>query len=930
MTKAWMMRLAGVLLIIFGLGFGLADFADAQTTRSGATSQTLSATDVQRIMEQLSPEQRQVLQQLPAGQRRALLEQYQRQFARTDAGAAIGFTEEPPDAVPDRDEESELERELRRERIMPGDTLVLRLFTNQAAFQQLPLPMQERSIEIRTQIERSNPFPVGPLGRIELPSIGAVAVAGLKEDQAVVRLQAIEHLRGYFVTVTRLPLLPVGTDALEPFGYRLFQRTPDQPAPSFETPVPADYVLGPGDVIRVQLFGNRNADYELTVGRDGRISFPELGPIGVAAMSFADVRTEIGRQVQEQFIGTRVSVTIGELRSIRVFLAGDVTQPGAYTISSLSTITHALMVGGGVDERGSLRAIELKREGRTVATLDLYRLLLQGDSSADLRVQQGDVVFVPPAGPRVTVVGEVRRPAIYELRGETRTSEVIALAGGFLSGADPAAAVIQRMEPEAGLRALKIDLGATSGRATLVQDGDILDVPRGRDSLMGAIELSGHVRNPGIRQWREGLRLSEVLPSGADLRDGADTRYVLVRREPQLNAGVTVFSVDLYRAWREPGGSADSLLMPRDRVMVFNRSEGRRHVVEPLLDELRLQRTPANPLAVVRIGGRVKAPGEYPLEPGMRVSDLLRAGGGMDDAAFVTEAELTRYVVVGDQYRDIQLEIVNLPEALLGLQGADLELGPYDFLNVKEIPRWREQETVEILGEVSFPGMYPISQGETLASVIQRAGGLTELAFPAGAIFTRESLKEREREQLDTLAKRLESDLTALAMSESDNLEALSVGRSLLQQLRTSQPTGRLVISGKQMAAGAGREVLLRDGDRLMIPQESQEITVLGEVQYSTSHLYAPGLSRGDYIARSGGLTAKADRKRIYVVRANGEVLSADRSRWFASGSDSAIAPGDTIVVPIETDRIRPLLLWSSVTSIIYNLAIAAAAVNSF
>jgi len=321
----------------------------------------------------------------------------------------------------------------------------------------------------------------------------------------------------------------------------------------------------------------------------------------------------------------------------------------------------------------------------------------------------------------------------------------------------------------------------------------------------------------------------------------------------------------------------------------------------------------------------------------MRVSDLLRAGGSLDEAAFGGQAELTRYEVGPNGARQAELIGIDLRQVLNGEANADLALRPFDYLVIKEVPLWAEQEEVEIRGEVRFPGRYPIHRGETLRSVMARAGGLTNLAFVDGAIFTREELKERERKQLATLATRMESDLAQASLMSAqeagragDAGQALAVGQSLLAGLREAKPVGRLVINlDSAMAAKVGSEqdIVLKNGDRLMVPRVVQEVTVIGEVQSATSHLFTRNLGRDDYIGMSGGLTPRADEDHIYVVRADGSVVARGNS-WFSGNVQ--IRSGDTIVVPLDTERMRPLPFWIAVTTIIYNLSIAAAAVNSF
>jgi protein involved in polysaccharide export with SLBB domain len=246
---------------------------------------------------------------------------------------------------------------------------------------------------------------------------------------------------------------------------------------------------------------------------------------------------------------------------------------------------------------------------------------------------------------------------------------------------------------------------------------------------------------------------------------------------------------------------------------------------------------------------------------------------------------------------------------------------------ISRVPEWDTIWTVSLEGEVRFLGEYRVRRGETLADVVTRAGGLTENAFAEGALFLRESLKEQEREQLDTLARRLESDLATLSLQaeNSGGSDTLETGRTLLDQLRNTEPVGRLVID-----LGYAARVEMRDGDRLLVPTHTQVVTVLGETQQNTSHLYRESLSRDDYINLSGGLTRRADKKLIYVVRANGAVVAGNRSRWLGRGGNVDIRPGDTIVVPLDTDRMRPLTFWGGVTQILYQGAIAVAAVKTF
>jgi protein involved in polysaccharide export with SLBB domain len=810
--------------------------------------------------------------------------------------------------------------------------------------QEMPKTDEEkaRSDQKRQLILKGNPYRLNRFGVLEIPGMPAIPLAGLTAEEATRRVSADPDLRDFVVKVTLLRLQAFDEDALKPFGYDLFEGVPSTFAPVSDIQVPVDYIVGPGDTLNVQLYGNEPASYELTVGRDGRINFPKLGPIMVSGMSFDAARSAIEQHVSEQLIGSRVSVTMGELRSIRVFVLGEAQKPGSYTVSGLSTMTNALFVSGGVKKIGSLRNIELKRNGKLVSVLDLYSLLLHGDTSADQQLLPGDVIFIPPIGNTVAVYGAVRRPAIYELKNEKTVEQVIEVAGGLVPDADGRLVQLERIQPSNLRRMIDIDLSTNVGRSALLANGDKLRVPAIRPTLENSVELTGYVFRPGKFEYHPGLRLSDIIQSFDELRPEADRHYVMIRREVPPEERVQVISADLEGALIKRGTDVDPKLQPRDKIFVFNLAASRERVVEPVLRDLELQATPDKPAQIVTIDGQVKAPGRYPLEPSMHVSDLIRAGGSLDDSAYSGEAELTRYEVINGNARQTALIPISLAAIRRGDPAADVKLMPYDTLVIKITPQWEEPGSIIVAGEVRFPGTYPIHRGEKLSSILARAGGFSDLAFVEGSVFIREELKKREKDQLVLLTDRLQRDLAALSLEAislsaatsnaagaSTSAQGLAIGQQLLVQLRQTKPVGRLVIDLNKVVKGKGNDVIVRNGDRLLIPKENQEITILGEVQSPTSHIYKAGLTRDDYIAKSGGTTQQADRKRIYIVHANGDVVSGERTGWFRRSQTAEIRPGDTIIVPLDTERVRALPLWQAVTTIIYNLAVALLAVRS-
>jgi polysaccharide biosynthesis/export protein len=801
------------------------------------------------------------------------------------------------------------------------------------------------SEKFQRRILEGNPYKLNRFGVLELPGLPAMPLSGLTASEATKRVAGDPDLDDYFVKVTLLRLTSEGDEGLKPFGYDLFEGEPSTFAPVSDIQVPVDYLVGPGDTLVVQLYGNEPHTYELTVGRDGRINFPKLGPIPVSNMTFDAARTAIEEHVSRELIGTRVSVTMGQLRSIRVFVLGEAEKPGSYTVSGLSTMTNALFVSGGVKKIGSLRNIQLKRDGHIVSTLDLYDLLLHGDTSNDHHLLPGDVIFIPPIGSTIAVYGSVRRPAIYELKNENTAAQAIELAGGLLPDADASLGQIDRILPSRQHQMMNVDLMAPAGRLAALNNGDKLRIPAIRPTLENSVRLTGYVYRPGAFAYHSGLHLSDVLRSFAELRPEADLHYIMIRRIAPPELKTEVISADLTRALAAPHSAADPELRPRDEITVFNLTSSRTRIIEPILRDLELQATPDKPEQVVSVDGRVKAPGKYPLESRMHVSDLIRAGGSLDDAAYSGQAELTRYSVIDGNVRRTELINVDLAAIRRGDKAADVELRPYDALVIKPIPMWMEPGTIEVLGEVRFPGKYPIHQGETLHSILVRAGGFDDVAFPEGAVLTREELKKREKDQLELLATRLQNDLAALSLEVVASSATVSgggggasagqgllIGQQLLLQLRQTKPVGRLVIDAEgayKGPSGGIYDVSLRDGDRLIIPKKTQDVTILGEVQSPTSHVFQPGLTRDDYIQRSGGTTQHADKKRIYVVRANGDVVTG-RSGWFRRSEKADIRPGDTIVVPLDTQKVPTLPLLQAVTSIIYNLAIGYILIHEY
>lgn len=721
---------------------------------------------------------------------------------------------------------------------------------------------------------------------------------------------------------------------LEQFGYDLFAGTPSTFAPATNIPVPSEYIVGPGDSIIVQLYGKVNATHELAVTREGVIQFPEVGPLSVVGLKFDELKNLINETVSQKMIGVSASITMGALRSIQVFVLGEAFRPGAYTVSALSTMTNALFVSGGVTKIGSLRNVQLKRKGKVVNTLDLYNLLLEGNTTDDTRLQPADVIFIPPIGKTVGVKGEVRRPAIYELKKESTTKALVELAGGLLPTAFPAATRVDRISARGDRTLLDANLTQSKGLSMAVRDGDVIQIFPVLDKVEGVVILSGHVQRPGALSWRPSLRVSDVIPNAYELMPDPDLNYALIKREVMPGRTVQIHAINLGEALRSYGSTSNKVLQARDEILVFPRdSEARVSQIAPLLSAMKSQAKAGQPAKIVSVSGNVRFPGEYPLTENMTSEDLLNAAGGLLESAYNVDAEVTRYLLDANQYQQgqrIQVTFSNLVTP--GAISARAVLLPHDQLYIKRVPNWNEREFAEIKGEVNFPGRYPIFRGDTIKTLVERAGGLNEHADSTSAIFLRESLRAREQQQIEKFRQRLETDVAKLkveaAQGSSTQSAAEKLGSSLLSDIVTARATGRLVVDLVEVLKGqAESDVVLQNGDLLVLPVKPQEVSVIGEVQFPTSHLYKSGLDVFEYIDSSGGFTPKSDEKYVYIIGTNGQVRPVKKGMFTVA--KTGINAGDTVVVPYDVDSLNSMTYWLNVSQILFQLSTTVAALNA-
>jgi polysaccharide export outer membrane protein len=819
------------------------------------------------------------------------------------------------------------------------------------------------------------------------------------------------------------------------FGLNMFDEASSAFAPPKNLPVPDNYILGPGDTLLLQLFGKLNRDVKAEVNRDGAINIVEMGAVQVSGLRYAEARELIIQRVRQQLLGTDVAVSIGTLRTINVLIAGEAKYPGSYILPALSSVTHALYAAGGVSDIGSLRNISVQRAGQKVGNFDLYALLLKGDAKTNLHLKDGDVIFIAPVTAIAEVIGEVHRPALYEVTTADTLLDLLHMAGGAKPGAYPQQAVLQRFNEQNLRDYLSVDLTDKAQQKIATRAGDVLRVGATSPQIKNSVTLAGAVARPGIHAWREGLRLTDLLGSRwSDLQRTADLNYGIVLREINPLGDLEVLQFRLADAINQPDTAENIALQARDTVIVFHNAlqthqrselnkylrdtleqrfdiavelrwlnqldlaeEGFRlmseknllteerlaeeisqlktatarlnaediskpdqqkalkenfsyllqHVLDdpelikltphltrtellfPVLEKLRLQARNGTEPQVVSVSGEVLVEGEYPLARNADVRDLIDAAGGLKDSAFLGRAELSRAVARSNTTRGLHVEHseINLAEVLSGQQ--NLILASRDRLNVFPVPEWNLDRTIELTGEVRFPGVYTIQQGEMLSDVLKRAGGITANAFVDGSLFTREQIRERETLQLKKLSEQLRSDIAAKSLSSETVRISPEDAITMISEIEKVKPVGRLVVNLPMIMAGdPSADLQVEDGDELHIPRINNTIAIVGEVQHPSSHRFTSNLALGDYLKLAGGFRKRADGDRVYVIRADGSVMVPQNS-WFSVGKNSLKA-GDTIVVPLDTEYKDNLSLWTQVTQIFYQSAVAVAALNSF
>ena len=761
-----------------------------------------------------------------------------------------------------------------------------------------------------------------------------------------------------FVASTTGEVLPIK-------GADLFREVPSTFAPLDLTPVPPDYTIGPGDELRIHVWGQVNFRADVRVQRSGDIYLPQVGEIHVADLPASALDEHLRAAISRVYKNFDLTAEVGQIRAVQVYVAGEARRPGVYTVSSLSTLVDALFASGGPSTSGSLRRIELRRGGATVTVFDLYALLIRGDKSKDAPLQSGDVIYIPPVGPQVALTGSVRNPAIYEmLEGET-VAEALTDAGGTSAVAAQERISVERIDDHRDRHTMEVAFDKT-GLATPLADGDLIQVLSILPSYEKTVILRGNTANPGRFAWHDGMKLSDLIPD----KESLITRNYWWRRA-QLGLPALEF---------EPLQSLPEIRQPSQPVSLTRlaqqaattQASGGNAVPGTAITSPNSANAPQNAAVAGELIGnfassgtnQTNAAGQQQLTAAQRAGTSSLAAQQEQTANENEGTPQTRvgpiapeidwdYAVIERQdAQRLNTTLIPFDLGRLVLQHdptQDMPLQPGDVVTVFSqadihVPIGQQTKFVRLDGEFVHAGVYTVQPGETLPELVRRAGGFTRNAYLYGSEFTRESTRAVQQTRLDeyvqSLEMRMQRGNLALASSAASSAQDLASGaaaqsgeQALVAQLRQLRATGRIVLEMKPGSQGVQTlpNITLENGDRFIVPPVPASVNVVGAVYDQNSFLYLGSRRAGDYLHLAGGPNRDADRKDVFIIRADGSVISrsAASGLWGNEFDALRMNPGDTIVVPEKGFRpsaLRGFLDWSTLFS---QFALGAAAVKA-
>lgn len=658
------------------------------------------------------------------------------------------------------------------------------------------------------------------------------------------------------------------------FGYDFFQNPKISFAPTINVPTPESYIINTGDELLVEVWGAAESSTTQKVDNQGNIILPMAGKVHVGGLNFVEAKARINTALRKIYAGISApegsyakvytGVSIANIRTVKVNIIGEVEAPGTYSLSALSTVINALYASGGPTENGSFRNIQVVRGGKTIAHLDIYNFLLKGSQEGNINLNDQDVIIVPPYKNQVEVIGFVKREGLYEVKEGEKLSSLVDYFGGFKSNAYKDIMVVERI---VGAKREVKEVPFSDAGKFAMQGGDKLLVHRLSDIYHNRISITGAVYQPGNYAYSEGMTVLDLIDKAAGVREEAYlNRAILFRSIDHVDKQSLNFSLkDLLEK------KQSIALQPNDSLHIYGRDS---LIAKPM----------------VRIEGAVRKPQKFAYAKGLYPADLIIMAGGFIEGADQTQVQVAR------QLNDTNFKTISKVYTVsLSKEGEDsIALEPNDIVTVRYEKGYVPQQVVKIEGEVSFPGFYAIlTKEERISSLIERSGGLAPYAYVEGATLVRKKDKNEkddkaQEKQLKKL-KKTDKDLTLIETKEEENTPEASeyrVGINL-----------KKIMENKN----SYQDLVLKDGDVLIIPSEKQTVEVKGLVLAPSLVRYEKGKSTRSYINSAGGFSDNAQKKSVYVVYANGDVKGTSRFLFFRSYPK--VAPGALVIVPEKPEK---------------------------
>ncbi|GAA0880925.1 SLBB domain-containing protein [Algoriphagus jejuensis] len=730
------------------------------------------------------------------------------------------------------------------------------------------------------------------------------------------------------------------------FGYKLFHSRGLDFNPSLNIPTPPNYVIGAGDQLLIDIYGASQQSFDLTVSPEGRVLLPSVGPVQLGGSTIeaatARLKTQFGK-IYSGLMGsnpnTFLQLRLGNIRSIKVSMVGELSKPGTYTLPSFATVFNGLYAAGGPNENGAFRNVQVYRGSRLVATVDIYEFLAKGEQSSNITLQDNDVVIVPPVVSRVEISGPVRREGFFEVKPGENLQDLYIYTGGFLPNAFTGRLTVRRIENNAKK---VIDVPQANYGEFHPLDGDEILIGEAMDRYTNRVQISGAVFRPGEYALEEGgLTVKELLEKADGLKqDAFSQRVTLYRTSGDLTLAAE--SLDLEAILN--GTQQDVALKNEDLLFVPSRYD--------IQEEF-----------YVKISGEINFPGNYPFASQMTVGDLILRSGGLLQSATNSSVEIARRV--RDASSGKVAEIITfdiLPDLELSEKEKNLPLMPFDHVFIRRSPGFEREQLVSVVGEVIYPGDFAISSAdERISDLIKRAGGVNRFAYPKGANLVRRTVYHKnlsDEELKEMIMKDVRSKLNPEKNRKGNEAETLLFERldekiteiedlRLMEERKTSEKSrmdffarDSLFLDSAVNAArykeedlvgidleailanpGGPEDLLLQEGDVIQIPKQLQTVRMVGEVLLPTTSRYVKNQGLRSYISRAGGFSEKARKTKTYVIYANGD---ARRTHSFLGVKFfPKLEPGAEIVVPAKPDRQRITpAAWLGIASSLATIAI--------